>query len=305
MNQRQTILIIDDSPDIHRLIEARGRSLEVDFASAFDITSGLELARLNNPDLILLDVDLGEGASGFDLCTQLKADPATQDISVIFLTAQEHSESKVLAFEVGAVDYVVKPFDYGELLARMRSALRTRTLLLMLAEHANMDGLTGLHNRRFFDERLVQEIEVARRYQCPLALLLLDIDHFKSINDSFGHPRGDQVIQRMAKLLMASCRTSDIPCRLGGDEFALILPQTRLPLAEALAQRLCGALHTDETVIRLDPTGVTCSIGIAGTDARRPLTAEELITTADQALYKAKHNGRDGFASLNPAAAAA
>ncbi|QDU73010.1 diguanylate cyclase [Mucisphaera calidilacus] len=301
----QTVLIIDDSPDIHRIIEVRGRDLDVRFVSALDAEEGFALAASERPDLILLDVDLGEGTSGFDLCERLKSTPVVRDVPVIFLTGEGQSDSKIRAFDIGAVDYVVKPFNHGELLARMRSALRTKHLVDMLAECANLDGLTGLRNRRYFDERLAQEVETVRRHDCALTLIIMDIDKFKTINDTLGHPRGDQVIQALGQVIQRVGRMTDIPCRLGGDEFVLMLPQTDTPAVEVVAERLCEAVRSDETLNRLVPNGVTCSVGLASTSMLEDLSADALIEAADQALYASKRGGRDRWTAYERGRAAA
>lgn len=301
----QRVLIIDDSPDIHRIIEVRGRVLDVEFISAYDAERGIQLVEEEQPDLVLLDVDLGEAISGFDVCESLKSRPECRDVPIIFLTGEGQSDSKIRAFEIGAVDYVVKPFNHGELLARMQSALCTKQLLDMLAKCAHLDGLTGLRNRRYFDDRLNQEIETCRRHKCPMTLIILDVDRFKSINDTLGHPRGDQVIQQMAKVLGHVGRVSDIPCRLGGDEFVLILPQTDLPNAESVAERVCQKVRSDAGLMRLVPEGVTCSIGLAAVSQLPKVTTEALVEAADQALYASKRAGRDRWTAYRPASMAA
>lgn len=291
----QQILAIDDSPDIHQLLSVRLGGLNVELRHALTGESGYEQACEEPPDLILLDVMMPD-ASGFEICRRLKARSKTASIPVIFLTGETDVEQKVLGFDVGAVDYIQKPFDTAELTARVRSALRTKRYFDMLAHRAMLDGLTGLWNRSQFDQRLYEEIASARRYDRPLSLVMMDIDRFKNLNDTYGHPFGDQVLQSVGELLQGWKRSTDLPCRYGGEEFGIILRETDLEGAERTAERIRGALEELEIRHRSNIVSVTASFGVSSMSlCRNPCELDHnwLIASADSALYRAKEAGRN------------
>jgi diguanylate cyclase (GGDEF)-like protein len=214
---------------------------------------------------------------------------------VIFITTADKSVDKVKAFDLGAVDYVTKPFDPIELRARVRAALKTKALLDLLTSQAQIDGLTGLHNRWFFDTRLREELAAAARRGTHVGLLLLDLDQFKAVNDQFGHPRGDQIAKRFAELLQSACRTYDVPCRYGGDEFAIILPGAGVAETREVGQRVQELIHADTELHNLVPIRVTASLGAAAVLPDASTTPDDLIEQADRALYASKSAGRDRF----------
>ena len=291
----QQILAIDDSPDIHQLLSVRLGGLNVELRHALTGESGYEQACEEPPDLILLDVMMPD-ASGFEICRRLKARSETASIPVIFLTGETDVEQKVLGFDVGAVDYIQKPFDTAELTARVRSALRTKRYFDMLAHRAMLDGLTGLWNRSQFDQRLYEEIASARRYDRPLSLVMMDIDRFKNLNDTYGHPFGDQVLQSVGELLQGWTRSTDLPCRYGGEEFGIILRETDMEGAERTAERIRGALEELEIRHRSNIVSVTASFGVSSMSlCRNPCELDHnwLIASADSALYRAKEAGRN------------
>jgi len=291
----QTLLIIDDSPDIHQLLKVRLKNLDVSLAHALSGAEGMVKAEEAQPDLILLDVHMPE-ASGFDVCRDLKANSSTQDIPVIFLTGAADVDQKVLGFELGAVDYIQKPFDSAELNARVRAALRTKRFQDMLAQRAMIDGLTGLWNRTHFEMRLQDEVAAAQRYDRPLSLIMLDVDHFKKLNDNHGHPFGDEVLQAVGEALAETARTSDWAWRYGGEEFAVILRETNLEGALTLAERLRKLIEDLTLRNKGQEVKVTASFGVSCSEqCMNPLDFSRrwLITSADGALYAAKHAGRN------------
>ena len=291
----QTILAIDDSPEIHQLLKVRLKNLDVELSHAHCGFDGFDQAQATHPDLILLDVMMPD-ASGFDICRKLKATADTQNIPVIFLTGASDVDQKVLGFDVGAVDYIQKPFDSAELNARVRAALRTKRFQDMLAQRAMIDGLTGLWNRAHFDQRMHEEVAAAARYSRPMSLIMMDVDKFKPLNDNHGHPFGDEVLQAVGDVLQDSARTSDWPCRYGGEEFGLILRETDLEGAVIMAERVRRAIEGLQLRDRAQLVPVTASFGVvSSTQCMNPcdLTSKWVIESADRALYAAKEGGRN------------
>ena len=291
-NQIPTVLVIDDSELIHRLLETRlqGERLVLDFATSSEV--GLKKAIELNPDIILLDIALEQGMNGFELLEKLKEDPRTRNIAVIFISGISEPMDRVKGLDMGAIDFIAKPFDVFELKARVRSALRTQHLVKLLEQKAQIDDITGLWNRRYFNQRLIQEISEAKRYSRPLSLVLCDIDRFKRLNDRFGHPFGDFVLEMVARRLSGG-RTSDIACRYGGEEFGLILSSTNIQQGHEVAERLRVAIESIVWPGKPDLV-VTASFGICETQSvGQEATPETMIEIADSALYKAKQSGRN------------
>jgi two-component system, cell cycle response regulator len=294
---KQLVLIIDDSKDVHRLLKARLRQEDLDFASAESGLDGIKLANERQPSLILLDLDM-PGMDGYEVLRALKDSKVTRDIPVIILSGMQGAHDKVAAFDLGAIDYVTKPFDLAELRARVRSSLRLNQLVRMLAQRAQIDGLTGLWNRAAFDRRWAEEYARCIRHGHPLALALLDIDHFKSINDTFGHPAGDAVLIGLSKLLGRELRSSDVACRYGGEEFAIIMPDTNPDAARQTCERLRAALEAFAWP-RHPERKVTMSIGCVGSDRAPGVSSEKWIELVDQNLYAAKRSGRNRVSAAN------
>jgi diguanylate cyclase (GGDEF)-like protein len=286
------VLLIDDSVDVHRLLQARLRYEQLQIVGSTKGCEAVELARSLRPATLLLDLDMPD-MDGFEVLRALKDDPATNSIPVIVLSGKQESEDKVTAFDLGATDYVCKPFDLAELRARLRAAMRLDHLLRLLAERADVDGLTGLGNRAAFDKRWAEKVAECRRYGQPLSLALLDVDYFKRINDTYGHPAGDVVLVGLAQLLQRESRTPDIACRYGGEEFALIMPSTGPEEARVVAERIREAI-AGMSWGRQPDTGVTISVGLAGCSGPvGEVTPEAWLEAADQNLYAAKRGGRD------------
>ncbi len=296
----QTVLAIDDSPDVHRLLDVRLRPENLIIHHALDAEDGMAQATRTQPDLILLDVDMPL-VTGFEFCRKLKSNPLLAQVPVIFLTGATAVHTKVEGFDLGAVDYVTKPFDAAELRARVRAALRTKRYHDLLAARSNVDALTGIWNRAYFNQRLGEEVAAAQRYGREVSLVLMDLDQFKSLNDTFGHPFGDQVLQKIGELLHGSLRATDAPCRYGGEEFGLILSDTNEAGARTLAERIRAeiaeaAFHPRERIVR-----VTASFGVASSAIlQASLSMSRLITAADDALYEAKRTGRDRVCVAKP-----
>lgn len=285
------LLAIDDSELIHRLLQVRLQGERLELHGALSAQEGLQKARELMPEVILLDIEL-DTMDGFEVLAHLKSDPKTQDIAVIFISAVSDTMDRVRGLDLGAVDFIAKPFEVAELKARVRSALRMQHLVKMLEHRAQIDSLSGLWNRRYFDQRLQQEWSEARRHGRSLSLIMCDVDRFKRLNDQFGHPFGDQVIERVAQILSGG-RGSDITCRYGGEEFGVILPSTAATRALEVAERHRVAIES-HTWSGHDDVIVTSSFGVADlkslpTDAGM----EQLVQAADMALYRAKQSGRN------------
>ena len=284
------VLIIDDSPSALAIAEARLADEDVTVLCADEGRAGLILASQERPDLILLDVDM-PGMSGFDVCRRLKLDVDLRMIPVIFLSGSGDGDSKIRGLDLGAVDYVTKPFDTFELCARVRSALRTKRLQDMLSENAHIDPLTGLANRRALMERLESEWSRAQRYGGALSFIMADIDHFKRVNDRYGHIAGDRSLQQVGQAIAAQCRQNDLPTRYGGDEFAIIAPDVDAGRAAVLAERCRCAVAAVSSPADEECLQTTASFGVADTLSAESI--EGLIHVADEALYVAKRLGRN------------
>ncbi len=291
------VLVIDDSKDVHRLLKARLRNEALDLAHAEGGAEGLEAIRTQTPAIVLLDLDM-PGMDGFEVLRRLKDDAATIHLPVIVLSGLHSSQDKVTAFDLGAVDYITKPFDLTELRVRVRSALRMHALLQMLAQRAQVDGLTGLWNRAYFDQRWTEEVAACQRHGRALSLALFDADHFKSLNDTYGHPAGDQVLIGISQIFQRVLRQTDVACRYGGEEFAIIMPETEPEEARKVCDRIRATL---ETVCweRHPERGVTCSIGLCGSTGPVDVDAAAWLHQTDKQLYKSKQGGRNQISVLN------
>jgi diguanylate cyclase (GGDEF)-like protein len=290
------VLVIDDSEDIHRLVVARLRPDGVEVSGELDPQQGIERAIQGVPDLILLDIDL-PGMDGFEVCRRLQEHDRTRHIPIIFLTGATDVTSKVRGLDLGAVDFVSKPLDQLRLLelrARVSAALRSKRYRDMLEQQSFLDGLTGLWNRKYLDKQLESWVDVARRYGRPQSLVLADVDHFKNVNDTYGHLFGDVVLQVIANGLRTYARRSDIVARFGGEEFAIVLTDTGSRAAMYVAERLRLSAESRDFAVRDHRIAVTVSLGVVCTeDLGAPLTPESLLRAADQALYASKDAGRN------------
>lgn len=295
------ILIIDDSKLARNQVidTLRENGLFKFFYEAADGIEGFKLALKQPVDLILCDVEM-PGLDGFKFLRMMSGREELQDVPVIMLTGREDSEAKVRGLEQGASDYVTKPFDPGELLARVKVQLKIKSLQdklrksnQMLLDLSHTDPLTGLNNRRSMMEMLEKELERSLRGGSPLSLMMVDVDFFKRVNDTFGHQQGDEVLKGIAELLKQALRQYDMAARFGGEEFALILPGIALEEAVKVAERLRSQVEAFRFETASDPLGVTISLGIASHPGADIRTVDDLIREADYALYSAKRNGRN------------
>ena len=287
------LLVVDDQPiNIQVMHQVFGDDYQV-----FMATSGaqaLALCRSNPPDLVLLDVVM-PGMDGFEVCRQLKAHDPTRNIPIIFVTSHNDATQETQALDLGAVDFIAQPVNPPVVRARVRTHLTLKFQSDLLRKLAFLDGLTGVFNRRYFDQQLNLEWARAGRSGEPLSLILLDVDHFKQFNDHYGHQAGDDCLRQIAQTLKTSLRRpADLVARYGGEEFACILPNTPFDDAMALAQdleRSLRALRIAHTPSDVD-TVVTASLGVATRDQGAQGDAGALVGLADQELYHAKQAGR-------------
>jgi diguanylate cyclase (GGDEF)-like protein len=287
------LLVVDDQP---ANIQALYRIFAPDYRVLM-ATSGakaLALCREDPPDLVLLDVVM-PGMDGHEVCARLKAEEATRDIPVIFVTSHDAPEQETRGLELGAVDFIAKPVNPAVVRARVRTHLTLKAQSDLLREMVFIDGLTGVANRRCFDERLDAEWRRAARSASPLALLMLDVDHFKRYNDRYGHQVGDECLRRVARALKACVlRPGDLVARYGGEEFACVLPGTDLDgamtVATGIEQRVRGLEieHAASDVAAV----VTLSVGVAVGQPRSEDEPAAVLALADAELYRAKHGGR-------------
>lgn len=285
------VLAIDDSELIHKLLRIRLQHERIDLHFAASGDEGLRLARELKPEVILLDIQLGD-MDGFEVLAKLKNDPETRGIAVIFISGFSEPVDRVRGLDLGAVDFITKPFEVIELTARVRSTLRLQHAMRMLAVKAQIDGLTGLWNRAYFDNRLAAEFAESVRHGKPFSLVMTDIDRFKSLNDGYGHPFGDAVLERFARIL-SSGRGSDVACRYGGEEFGILLPSTTADEASEVAERFRERLAAERWP-RHDDLRVTASFGVAdGSSLPVGSKPSALVEAADAALYRAKEGGRN------------
>ena len=291
--QLPRILIIDDSTTSIRLVSHFVRDLgNVHFATSGE--AGIALAAELLPDLILLDFEM-PGLDGVSTCQRLKQQAELGDIPVIFITAHSSVDHEVAGLAAGAVDFIPKPLSEPIVRARVKTHLTLKRQSDLLRAQAWRDGLTGLYNRRAFDDALSIESRRHRRNAASLGLVMLDIDHFKAFNDHYGHQAGDACLQQVANAL-AGCarRPGEMAARYGGEEFAIILPNTEPADCARLCERVADAVRALSLRHETSPAGiVTLSIGYATQQPRDDEAGSELLARADKALYQAKQNGRN------------
>ena len=289
--------MVDDDPLYRKSLQEPLLESGYVVEACADGLEALERARAFRPDVVVTDWEMPK-MDGITLCRVLKSIEDLRFTHVIILSSRGETSAKVMGLDTGADDYLVKPVDPNELRARVRAGLRLQQALAelaarneLLAKLALTDPLTGLPNRRAFEESLAREVALAIRHVRPLSLLLLDLDHFKRVNDTLGHPTGDEVLSSLGLLLARQGRRGDVVARIGGEEFAVVLPETGKEQAVAAAERIRIAVSSSPLGTRTK-VPVTVSIGVASLP--HPCgDLEALVSAADAALYAAKSAGRD------------
>ncbi|MCO5104384.1 MAG: diguanylate cyclase [Burkholderiaceae bacterium] len=297
MHAQANILVVDDSPENLQVISA---VLKQDYRVKVAINGERALAlatAAEPPDLILLDVMM-PGMDGYEVCARLKQNPVTARIPVLFVSSRDDEEDEARGLSLGAIDYIVKPIRPSIVQARVRNHIELKRSRDLLEQLTTQDHLTGISNRRRFDDSLVQEWQRAARTKTPVSLIAVDIDHFKAYNDHYGHPGGDQCLMEVARALAACVtRPTDLVARCGGEEFGCLLPSTDHIGASRLAEKMRAAIealgleHAQSSTHR----HVTISLGVSTAIPQADEPAQALVDLADAALYEAKGAGRNAF----------
>jgi len=295
-----TVMIADDSLLIRAVVQACLEAEGYEVMRAENGTAALEQCELTPPDVILLDIVM-PGLDGYQVLAQLKANPELSHIPVVFLTGRTGMADLVSGLKAGAHDYLKKPFEPEELLARVGSAIHVKQLQDQLRDRnatlemvSRTDALTGLYNRRHLDEELTRRHAEASRHKESMSLLLLDIDHFKRVNDTHGHPAGDMVLREFARRLSNELRLGDIAGRWGGEEFLVILPRTDSAGGLEVAQRIRAAIAAAPFIAGNARITITVSGGCFGGLGE---STEQLLQCVDNGLYRAKAAGRNQIAA--------
>jgi len=287
-----TILVVDDNSKNLRLLKD---ILEDENFTVFTANNGLPVLKMTHdikPDIILLDVMM-PGMDGFEVCKLLKGDYEIKNIPVIMVTAKTESADLKKALEIGAFDYIKKPIDEMEVIARIKSALRFKQYQDKLNEMASKDGLTGVFNHALLIELFEKELSKQERNCGNISFVMLDIDFFKKVNDTHGHISGDMVLKELSGILTASTRSGDIVGRYGGEEFGIVLPEITTENTYQLCERIRQAVENHDFSTGKDIIKITISMGIFFKNSKDTINSQSMIKKADEALYKAKQNGRN------------
>ena len=286
-----TILAVDDTISNLDILSELLKSYVV-----IETTSGkeaLEAVSQEKPDLILLDIVMPE-MNGYEVCRRLKSNPNTKNVPIIFITTKNDEDSIEKAYDMGGADYITKPFLPKELLSRVKKELHIQDMMRELTLLAATDPMTKLYNRRYFTQASNSLYALAQRQVQMLSVIMLDIDKFKLVNDTYGHQVGDNVIINLAQKIQNLIRQSDMSARFGGEEFVILLVNTSLAGAKTVAEKLRIDVENESLVINSDKTiAYTISLGVSQVDIQNGQNIENAINDADKALYEAKESGRN------------
>ncbi len=288
----EKILIVDDNKNNLRLLQ---NILEDEDFEVFATSNSLEVVGMTvevKPSAILLDVMM-PGLDGFEVFSLLKKEPTAKDIPVIMITARTDAQDLKTAFDLGVFDYIKKPIDEVEVIARVKSSLRFKEQQDKLKKMAFTDGLTGLFNHALLIELFEKEYRKLKCNKSNIAFMMLDIDYFKKVNDTYGHPAGDMILKQIAEILINHTRFSDIVGRYGGEEFGIFLPETNEQEACLISEKIRQTVESNYFDIGSEKIKITLSIGICSSEYVETVKYKEVIKKADEALYQAKMNGRN------------
>ena len=295
---KRKLLIVDDEVSVLSVLN-RILSGDYEIITAKTGSEALRLAQEQHPNLILLDILLPD-LDGYNVIVQLKSDEETNAIPVIFITGLSTEEDEEKSFLLGASDYIIKPFKPAAIRARIRKHLDILGQMKVLEGIGLTDALTGLPNRRSFEDRMEMEWRRAAREQKSLSFLMVDFDGFKAYNDNYGHPQGDSLLRAAAGVFTSwAKRPADHPARLGGEEFGILLPDTELKPALVIAEGIRAAIENLRLPVKdsKKPSSVTVSIGVNSIIPQRDNTIMDFISGADEALYAAKKAGKNRVCS--------
>lgn len=290
--QRLTVLVIEDHPDQRDLLAIVLQREGYRVITAANGVEALDKLQHETVQIALSDIMMPK-MDGFELINRIRKDPSLKNLYVILITARIQEGDRVRGLDLGADDYITKPFSFSELLARVRVGSRVVQYQQHLEHQTQIDSLTGLYNRRAFEKKIFEEFERAKRYRHPLSILILDIDNFKTINDTYGHNGGDAALKKISETLKVKTRQSDFQTRYGGEEFVLILPETDQDNAQQVATKILDEIRSSTFTSDGRDFNLTVSIGISSLSIREYLEWNEMLHDADQALYSAKRNGKD------------
>lgn len=290
----RTILIVDDQKLIQQILgEILKGFANIEYASSGE--EALDKIKISKPDLILLDVTM-PGMDGFDVCRCLKKDKETSDIPIVILTGNDSNKHEIKALQEGATDFLRKPITPEIVYVRVGNILKLQAATRELRILAQTDPLTGAYNRRHFWEIGSAETQRYKRYNSIFSVMMLDIDHFKNVNDTYGHDVGDIAIKKTVEIIKNELRIEDTLGRLGGEEFAVILPETKNDKASFVAERIRAAISKLQINTEKGGLAFTLSIGIAEINLDDKII-DDVIKHADDALYEAKETGRNKVVS--------
>jgi len=291
-NTPLTVLVIEDHPDQRDLLAIVLQREGYRVMTAANGVEALEKLESEPIQIALSDIMMPK-MDGFELIKRIRGNPSLKSIYMILITARIQEGDRVRGLDLGADDYITKPFSFSELLARVRVGSRVVHYQQHLEYQTQVDSLTGLFNRRAFEKKIQEEFDRSLRYHSAFSLLILDVDNFKTINDTYGHHGGDAVLVKISETLRDKTRKSDFPSRYGGEEFVLILPETDLDNAVQVASKIHEAIRTHSFGTSTNPFKLTVSIGVSSTSTQFYSDWRQMLKDADQALYVAKNSGKD------------